>query len=265
MPSEILTPDMQTEFTPISDPLAAWERVDQLYEQATAYLRDRFKEFARGKEMSGRVRARYPMVRLQTESHARVDTRLAYGFVAGPGVWEATVTRPKLFKNYLVEQFTLLLRNHHRPIEVGISETPIPVHFAFADGLYVEGGLSAERLSRLRDVFDVPDLELMDDSIVNGTHETAFEGPMPLSLFTAARVDYSLFRLKHYTGTSCEHFQNFVLFTNYQFYIDEFVAHAHALMESGESDYTAFVEPGDRVMFSRGSDTPGAHGTPRVL
>ena len=251
MPSEMLTPDMQTDFTPINDPVAAWERVNELYEQATAHLRDRFKEFAQGKEISGRVRASYPKVRLRTESHARVDTRLAYGFVAGPGVWEATITRPGLFKNYLIEQFTLLLRNHHLPIEVGISETPIPVHFAFPDGLYVEGGLSAERLSRLRDVFDVPDLEVMDDSIVNGTYEPAIDRPVPLSLFTAARVDFSLFRLKHYTGTSCEHFQNFVLFTNYQFYIDEFVAYAHELMESGEGDYTAFVEPGDRITTSR--------------
>jgi len=47
--------------------------------------------------------------------------------------------------------------------------------------------------------------------------------PQPLSLFTAPRVDYSLHRLRHYTGTAPEHFQNFVLFTNYQFYIDEFM------------------------------------------
>ena len=262
MPSEILTPDMQTDFTPVTDPVAAWERVNEIYEQATAYLRDRFKEFAQGKEFSGRVRVGYPMVRLSTESHARVDTRLAYGFVAGPGVWEATVTRPGLFKNYLIEQFSLLLRNHHLPIEVGISDTPIPVHFAFPDGLYVEGGLTTERLSRLRDVFDVPDLEVMDDSIVNGTYEPAVDRPVPLSLFTAARVDFSLFRLKHYTGTSCEHFQNFVLFTNYQFYIDEFVAHAQALMESGEGDYTAFVEPGDRITTSRQFGDGATEGDP---
>ena len=41
-----------------------------------------------------------------------------------------------------------------------------------------------------------------------------------LALFTAPRVDYSLHRLRHYTGTAPTHFQNFVLFTNYQFYID---------------------------------------------
>ena len=52
----------------------------------------------------------------------------------------------------------------------------------------------------------------------------------PLALFTAPRVDYSLHRLRHYTGTDPEHFQNFVLFTNYQFYIDEFVRLGHEAM-----------------------------------
>jgi AMP nucleosidase len=69
----------------------------------------------------------------------------------------------------------------------------------------------------------------------------------PLSLFTAPRVDYSLHRLRHYTGTAPEHFQNFVLFTNYQFYIDEFVRLGHAAMQDPASEYIAFVEPGNMV------------------
>ena len=43
-------------------------------------------------------------------------------------------------------------------------------------------------------------------------------------------MDYSLHRLRHYTGTSPRAFQNFVLFTNYQFYIDEFVRLGHEEM-----------------------------------
>jgi Bacterial AMP nucleoside phosphorylase N-terminus len=45
----------------------------------------------------------------------------------------------------------------------------------------------------------------------------------PLSLFNADRVDYSLGRIKHYTKTSSADFQNFVIFTNYQMYVDEFL------------------------------------------
>src|SRR6185369_15484133 len=58
---------------------------------------------------------------------------------------------------------------------------------------------------------------------------------------------YSLHRLRHYTGTAPDWFQNFVLFTNYQFYIDEFVRLGHEEMADPQSDYTAFVEPGNVV------------------
>src|SRR5690606_5036627 len=44
-----------------------------------------------------------------------------------------------------------------------------------------------------------------------------------------------------------EWFQNFVLFTNYQFYIDEFIRLGHAEMANPASEYTAFVEPGNLV------------------
>ncbi|RYE58885.1 MAG: AMP nucleosidase, partial [Hyphomicrobiales bacterium] len=70
-------------------------------------------------------------------------------------------------------------------------------------------------------------------------------GPYPLSAFTAPRVDYSLFRLAHYTGTAAEHFQNFVIFTNYQFYIDEFCRVAKGWMADGHQHYQRFIEPGN--------------------
>jgi AMP nucleosidase len=87
----------------------------------------------------------------------------------------------------------------------------------------------------------------MDDGIANGTFTPRDGDPMPLSLFTAPRIDYSLHRLRHYTGTSPRAFQNFVLFTNYQFYIDEFVRLGHEEMAKLDSEYIAFIEPGNVV------------------
>ncbi|MBN9069984.1 MAG: AMP nucleosidase, partial [Rhizobiales bacterium] len=99
----------------------------------------------------------------------------------------------------------------------------------------------------LRDMFDVPDLDGTDDHIANGTFETLRGEPMPLAPFTAQRIDYSLHRLSHYTATTPNHFQNFVLFTNYQFYVDEFCALARNLMAKSGGGYSAFVEPGNIV------------------
>jgi AMP nucleosidase len=129
----------------------------------------------------------------------------------------------------------------------------------------VEGTLSQVQRNRLRDLFDLPDLAAMDDGIANGTHEPAPREPAPLALFTAPRVDYSLHRLRHYTGTGPEHFQNFVLFTNYQFYIDEFIRLGHQLMQSAQSEYSAFVEPGNVVTPREGTDALASGTAPPRL
>ncbi len=229
------------------DPAAAQRRVAEIYDRHTQHLRERFRAYIRGEPMHGRVRACYPYVGLRTRSYARVDTRLSYGFVSGPSDYWTTLTRPDLFDYYLREQFSQLLRNHGVPLEIGVSNIPIPVHFAFPEGMHVEQELEPERLRELRDVFDVPDLVFMDDSIVNGTYRPGPGKPMPLAMFTAPRIDFSLHRLRHYTATRCEHFQNFVLFTNYQFYVDEFVRHGQALMADPESGYDALIEPGERT------------------
>src|SRR3546814_17633586 len=59
------------------------------------------------------------------------------------------------------------------------------------------------------------------------------EGVRPLALFDGLRTDFSLARLKHYTGTPPEHVQRFVLFNNYHRYVDEFVAWACGELEKG--------------------------------
>jgi AMP nucleosidase len=42
-------------------------------------------------------------------------------------------------------------------------------------------------------------------------------------LYDGLRVDYSLKRLTHYSGTEWRSFQPWILFTNYARYVDEFV------------------------------------------
>ena len=250
------------------DPAAALAQTRAIYDASVSHLRAALQAFVSGETLAGRVHANYPFVRVHTDTVARADSRLSYGFVAGPGTYETTLTRPELFGSYYLEQFRLLLQNHGVSLEIGTSSQPIPVHFSFAEHDHIEGSLSAERRLLLRDVFDLPDLGAMDDGIANGTYEPAPGEAHPLALFTAPRVDYSLHRLRHYTGTDPEHFQNFVLFTNYQFYIDEFVRLGHETMAGaaggarGEG-YTAFAEPGNVItrktgLTARAGDELGA-------
>ena len=240
-----------------TDADAALARAREIYDNSIAHLRSAMQRFVAGESLPGHARACYPFVRVQTDTVARLSTQdsshLSYGFVAGPGRFETTLTRPDLYAGYYLEQFTLLLQNHGAELEVGTSSQPIPVHFSFAENDHIEGSLSAQRRQLMRDVFDLPDLAAMDDGIANGTYAPRPGEAQPLSLFTAPRVDYSLHRLRHYTGTAPEHFQNFLLFTNYQFYIDEFVRLGHEAMADPRSEYIAFVEPGNVVTRRVGS------------
>jgi AMP nucleosidase len=230
-----------------TDPVEAVAALKELYDRNTQFLRNSFLELAEGKQGNVRYRAYYPEVGITTTTYAHIDTRVSYGHVPAPGHYATTITRPDLFETYLVDQLGLLIRNHGVPVTVSESSTPIPLHFAFLEDVYVEGSI-ADRIKRpLRDVFDVPDLNSTDDHIANGTFEPVPGDPLPLAPFTAQRIDYSLHRLSHYTATRPKHFQNFVLFTNYQFYIDEFCVYARELMAQGGRGYSAFIEPGNMV------------------
>ncbi|MFZ2989452.1 AMP nucleosidase [Ideonella sp.] len=244
-----------------TDADAALAQVIALYQAQVAHLRQQLQAYVSGQVPAARVRAWYPSVRLQTHAEAGPEPGLSFGFVAGAGVYETTLTRPDLFADYLREQFRLLLENHGEPLDVGLGTQPIPVHFSLAEADHVEGTLGAEQRRRLREVFDLPDLAAMDDGIANGSFEPGPRDPLPLALFTAPRIDYSLHRLRHYTGTTPEQFQNFVLFTNYQFYIDEFIRLGHQLMQDPDSDYSAFVEPG-QVITPHQRTGAAATGTP---
>ena len=248
--------------TRYTDPAAALAQVRTIYDTSLAHLRRAMQRFVAGADLPGHVRAYYPFVRVQTDTVARLGSghgaRLSYGFVAGPGRYETTLTRPDLFGAYYLNQFTLLLQNHQVELEIGTSTQPIPVHFSFAENDHIEGNMSPERRQLMRDVFDLPDLTAMDDGIANGTYQPRPGEPHPLALFTAPRVDYSLHRLRHYTGTAPEHFQNFVLFTNYQFYMDEFIRLGLEAMADPHSEYSAFVQPGNLVTRRAGSSVVGA-------
>ncbi|MDW4498201.1 AMP nucleosidase [Sulfitobacter sp. D35] len=242
---------------------AAVERLIELYKSATQFLSAQFVDAMTKGAPKGRVRAYYPEIRFRTASFARVDTRLSFGHVSAPGVYAATITRPDLFANYLRQQIGLLIENHGQPVIIGASNTPIPVHFAVAGDASITIPHEGVADFTLRDVFDVPDLTTTNDDIVNGTYVPA-DGVGPLAPFTAQRIDYSLARLSHYTATDPDHFQNYVLFTNYQFYVSEFEAYARKMLDDPQSGYTAFVSTDNATITSGDGELARPTRTPQM-
>ncbi|MFZ5964055.1 AMP nucleosidase [Thalassococcus sp. BH17M4-6] len=260
---EVVTPEAPApEMFDAAD--AAVDRLIALYDASITFLCDRFNAAMAEGHPGVRFRAFYPEVRFTITSYAKVDSRLSFGHVSEPGTHATSVTRPDLFAAYLRQQIGLLIANHGASVQIGLSTTPMPVHFAVAnrEGITVPQEGAADFI--LRDVFDVPDLSTTNDDIVNGMAQPAEDGAAPLAPFTAQRVDYSLARLAHYTATDAEHFQNHVLFTNYQFYVSEFEAYARKMLADPDSGYISFVSTDNVEITGPDDEIPPTPKTPQM-
>jgi AMP nucleosidase len=180
----------------------------------------------------------YPELRISyrgTERAARASR--AFGRLEAAGTYATTVTRPHLFCAYLSEQLELLEAEYEVEFTVTPSAQEIPFPYVL-EGVAV-GAVTPQELATH---FPSTELAMIGDEIADGTHVFGDDEPQPLALFDGLRTDFSLARLAHYTGTSPEHCQRFVLFTNYHRYVDEFVDWAGT--QVGSDGYVALSGAG---------------------
>jgi len=165
------------------------------------------------------------------------------------------VTKPAMFADYLTEQLTLLIEDYDVEVTAvpGRQEIPFPYVLDPGHALRLDE-VSALELARH---FPATELAHIGDEIADGTW-ISLDQTRPLALFDGLRTDFSLARLRHYTGTPSEHSQQYILFTNYHRYVDEFVRWACAQLgvkETGEaSRFTGVSGPGGIVI--RAGDDP---------
>ena len=225
------------------------ERLIALYQASAARLRSAFHDFVeRGvaPEASSFGYA-YPALRVDYEPGDVVPPlSAAFGKLSAPGRYQSDIAQPGLFADYLTEQLRLLVERYQVALAVGPSDVEIPYPFVLENAQ----GLDAERItpSALARLFPTPDLAGLDDRVADSDWTAAAvigraPAPRPLTLFGALRTDYSLQRLKHYTGTDPADFQEYILFTNYHRYMDEFVELSLAKLRAGEG-YDELVAPG---------------------
>ena len=238
---------------------AAVAKLAAIYAKGRDLLGEHFERFAGGARDFEKADARYPAIWIEVAPGADQGRGgLSYGAVPEAGTYSTVLTNPELFHSYYSEQLQLLLDNHGGPLWVGISRRQIPLTFALET---LTADLRQEQVADLSRCFHMPDLAEIDDNVANGVYRHRAGEAKPLALFSAERVDYSLSRLSHYSGTSPEHFQRFVLFTNYQRYVEEFIEFGMGEIDTGTT-FRAFVEPGNAVhVNARLSDAPssGAH------
>ncbi len=210
----------------------------RLYELAVSTLRSDIAAYAADGTLPPPDRRRnrawcYPELRLHYQGvETRPDLARAFGRLGHAGTFATTVTRPALFADYLREQLALLQDDYEVEIAVGASEQEIPFPYVIdaSSGL---GAISPVDLARH---FPTTELAMIGDELADGVAIDTGDDANPLALFDGLRTDFSLARLAHYTGTATEHFQRFVLFTNYHRYVDEFVD--WAAQQLGQDGYT---------------------------
>lgn len=237
--------------------LSVAEALDQLeshYDRAVNALRDAINHYIQSGELPDETqRAKglfvYPELCVSWGGDASVHkTSRAFGRFTQPGSYATTVTRPGLFRHYLSEQLEILSNEYPIRLEVKPSSQEIPFPYVI-DGANL--GLERSMSAGLAKHFPTPDLAHIGDENADGIYQpdTAF----PLSHFDALRTDFSLARLRHYTGTPVEHFQSYVLFTNYTRYVDEFVRWSCEQIADPDSPYEALSCAGSIYV---NADTP---------
>ena len=223
----------------IVDELAAVydKSVDNLRRSVAAYIRDRKPPSA---DMRSSGAFAYPELRIEYAGKIpRPSVGRAFARLAHPGTYASSIARPRLFRDYLIEQLEHLRRDYDVAIGVGRSASEIPYPYVIEDSGIEIGDVGTAELSRF---FPSNELMYIGDEVADGTWISS--DVRPLALFDGPRTDFSLARLKHYTGTPAEHFQHFVLFTNYVRYVDEFVRVAIAEVRRPSSRFTSFSVPG---------------------
>ena len=210
-------------FERVTTPAEAINRLARLYDEATQALRGAVERFLKGGEPpSAATRAlfRYPELRLTYGPNGPpLASPRAFAKFSEAGVYTTTITQPAEFRDYLMRQLEPLVAEYGALVEVGVGAQEIPYPYVIESGdELTRGGADAAELARF---FPVPSLATIGDETADGEF---LHGPeRPLALFDAPRVDYSLRRLVHYTGSDWRAMQPWVLLTNYHRYVDQFV------------------------------------------
>ena len=220
----------------------------RIYDQSVASLRTALARYLSSGERPdpedrGKGLFAYPELRIDYHHDRPVafPTR-AFGRLNRPGRYATSVARPHLFRHYLTEQLQLLIGDYEVEVTAGpsISEIPYPYVLDGSDDLRLDD-VSAAELGRW---FPTTELAHIGDEIADGAWDHGLGRDRPLALFDGPRVDFSLARLRHYTGTPPEHTQRYLLFTNYIRYVEEFVRWAVDELKAEGSPYEALSAAG---------------------
>ncbi|WP_277850631.1 AMP nucleosidase [Moellerella wisconsensis] len=234
---------------------AVLDKLEQLYANAILALRNAIADYINQGTVPSASRRdnglfSYPELCVYWDGKIEnCEKTRAYARFVKPGLYSMTITKPALFRGYLSEQLSILQQDYGAIFSVRASKTEIPYPFVLDGSDLV---LDRTMSNGIAAYFPITDLSEISDDITDGLISNTDE--LPLSHFDALRIDFSLARLKHYTGTEPEHVQPYILFTNYNRYVDEFVSWACEQIKDPDSRYIALSCVGHNYLTAENAD-----------
>ena len=114
-------------------PEVAGDLLEAIYAASCAALAralDRYLATGTPPTREERAAFRYPLLSVAChEIGGAARTRRAFAKFQQPGIYETTVTHPRHFRSYLLEQLMPLVKEYGAEIEVGLSNREIPYPF----------------------------------------------------------------------------------------------------------------------------------------
>ena len=151
------------------------ESVDNLRRAVAAYVRDRTPPDAKARAAGAFA---YPELRVDyAGKFPRPNVARAFARLTQPGSYASSIARPRLFRDYLVEQLEHLSYDYGVSISVGRSASEIPYAYVIEDSGIEIGDIGTAELSRF-----LPSNELthIGDEVADGTWISAEARPRAL-------------------------------------------------------------------------------------
>ncbi len=170
--------------------------------------------------------------------------------------YASPVARPDLFEHYYMEECHRLtkiapLYSTESRFAVSKSKHAIPLALVDEDLAYA---LTQEQMAfRKINILAIEAVEEEERRNCSNNIED-YVDTRPLMWFHPTRVDYSINRLKHYTGMSAEYLQDYIIFVNYQKYLRYFIEYAKQEISNG--NFVDLIGPSDTSLIQNKMQVP---------
>lgn len=253
------------DLTSVGTAQEAYELLCRLYDQQTENIRGAFKEFKEIENFDGlngfKVRAYYPRLRIEiNEEQINRDPEFSHGAFKEEGIYELNMSDPRAYHDLLLQMEKVAVNTAKIKFQVGLSREEIPLHYAMQNlhfNLEKDEGMTREKTIFAKRIFTKRIPEKIADYVSSDEPE---DGKRLLLPYNGQRWDQADHQFFYYTNTPFAALQPYVIFSNYDQYVDDLYQYGMAELKTSfnqsatpnEAQVIAVVRTGHAVEIKEG-------------